>query len=131
MPEGRCRTGTRPSYKLQLGAVSAHIGDDGSAARPDTRTVYAAGPRVDRRYLREIGRLDDPTVPVAETYRLARELAAAMDVPRPSYERVRIHLRSVRSTKARRAQARELALQLAYNTRAADAVVADLLALIE
>jgi hypothetical protein len=93
--------------------------------------MYAAGPRLDRRYLRAIGRLDDPTVPMAETYRLVRALAAEMDVPRPSYERVRVHLRTVRSNKDRRAQARELALQLAYNTRPADAVVADLLSLIE
>jgi hypothetical protein len=93
--------------------------------------VYAAGPRLDRRYLRRIGRLDDPTVPIAETYRRVRELAAEMDVPRPSYERVRIHIRTVRSRKARRTEARELALQLAWNSRPADAVIADLLALIE
>jgi len=68
---------------------------------------------------------------MAETYRLIRELAADMDVPRPSYERVRLHLRTIRSSKSRRAEARELALQLAFNTRSADAVVADLLALIE
>jgi hypothetical protein len=93
--------------------------------------VYAAGPRLDRRYLAKIARLDDPKVPMAETYRLLRELAEEMDVPRPSYERVRVHLRTVRTRRARRAEARELALQLAYNTRRADAVVADLLALIE
>ena len=68
---------------------------------------------------------------MAQTYRLVRELAAEMNVPRPSYERVRIHLRTVRASKDRRAQARELALQLAYNTRPADAVVGDLLSLIE
>jgi len=116
---------------LQLGALLAQLGDWRRDSRPDTRRVYAAGPRLDRRYLRKIGRLDDPTVPIAETYRLVRQLATEMDVPRPSYERVRIHLRAVRSRKARRAEARELALQLACNSRPADAVIADLLSLIE
>jgi len=116
---------------LQLGALLAQIGDGRRDSRPDTESVYAAGPRLDRRYLRKIGRLDDPTVPIAETYRLVRQLASEMDVPRPSYERVRIHLHTLRSREARRAEARELALQLACNSRPADAVIADLLTLIE
>jgi hypothetical protein len=93
--------------------------------------MYAAGPRLDRRYLAKIGRIDDPTVPMAETYRRIRALSAELGVPRPSYERVRIHLRTTRRRRARRAEARELVFQLAYNTRRADQVLADLLQLIE
>ena len=98
---------------------------------PDTRGVYAAGPRLDRRYLAKIGRIDDPKLPMAETYRRIRQLSAEMDVPRPSYERVRLHLQALRARRSRRAEARELALQLAFNTRRADQVLEDLLALID
>jgi hypothetical protein len=68
---------------------------------------------------------------MAETYRRIRALSAELGVPRPSYERVRVHLRAVRSRRARQAEARELVFQLAYNTRRADQVLADLLQLIE
>lgn len=68
---------------------------------------------------------------MAETYRRTRELATQMGIPRPSYERVRIHLRAVRRRELERVAVRELVLQLAFNTRSADTVLADLLDLIE
>jgi hypothetical protein len=108
-----------------------HPSDAFDDRQADTRSVYAAGPRVDRQYLAKIARLDDPKVPIAETYRRIRGVADEMGVPRPSYERVRVHLRASRTRRARRNEARELALQLAFNTRSAELVVQDLLALIE
>jgi hypothetical protein len=93
--------------------------------------MYAAGPRVEERFLEHVVRLDDRSVPMAETYRQIRALAAQMGIPRPSYERVRQHLRSTRLREHERTRARTLALELAYNTRRADLVVADLLALLE
>jgi hypothetical protein len=93
--------------------------------------MYAAGPRLDRRFLEDIVRLDDPTVSIAETYRRLRALAEQIGVPRPSYERVRIELRAARERAQERGRARELALELAFNTRPADAVIADLLNLVE
>ncbi len=93
--------------------------------------MYAAGPRVDERFLEHVVELDDRSVPIAETYRRTRTLAAQMGIPRPSYERVRLHLRSTRLRRHERKRARALALELAYNTRRADLVVADLLALLE
>jgi len=93
--------------------------------------MYAAGPRVDRRLLEGLTKLDDPREPMAETYRRLRDLAGRMDVPRPSYERVRLQLRRARSGETPRAEARRLALELAFNTRAADDVIGDLLALLE
>jgi hypothetical protein len=93
--------------------------------------VYAAGPRVERRFLDAVAKLDDRSVPIAETYRRARELAEQMGVPRPSYERIRCHLRTTRITHEERYRARDLLFQLAYNTRRADDVLADLLELLE
>jgi hypothetical protein len=97
--------------------------------------VYAAGPRLERRFLARVVVLDDPAVPVAETYRRIRSLADQMGVPRPSYERIRIHVQGERARRAKRSQARsearELLLQLAFNSRRPDAVVRDLLSLLE
>ena len=93
--------------------------------------MYAAGPRVDERFLACIVELDDRSEPIAETYRRIRAVAAQMGIPRPSYERVRLHLRSTRLRPDERKRARDLALELAFNSRRADLVVADLLALLE
>ena len=93
--------------------------------------MYAAGPRIERRFLECVVELDDRSVPIAETYRRIRAVAAQMGIPRPSYERVRTHLRSTRLRRDERKKARTLTLELAYNTRRADLVVADLLALLE
>jgi len=93
--------------------------------------VYAAGPRLERRFLDGVSRLDDPTVPVAETYRRTRDLATQMGIPRPSYERLRLHLRAHRRREDERRRTRDLVFQLAYNTRPADAVVHDLLNLLD
>ena len=91
--------------------------------------MYAAGPRLERRFLDGVVQLDDSTVPIAETYRRARDLAMQMGIPRPSYERLRVHLRAARRRQDERQRTRELLFQL--NTRPADAVVQDLLALLD
>jgi hypothetical protein len=57
---------------------------------------YAAGPRLEPDFLAAIARIDDRSLPVAETYRRTREIAAQLGIPRPSYERVRQHVRAVR-----------------------------------
>lgn len=67
---------------------------------------------------------------MAETYRRLRETAAAMGVPRPSYDRVRRHLRAARRRELEAHVIREHVLALAFNTRRADAVIADLLELV-
>jgi uncharacterized protein (DUF2384 family) len=68
---------------------------------------------------------------MAETYRRIRSLAREQGIPRPSYERIRCHLRSTRLRHDERKRVRTLAIELAYNTRPADHVVADLLRLVE
>jgi hypothetical protein len=93
--------------------------------------VYAAAPRVERRFLKRVAKLDDRSVPMAETHRRARDLAQQMGIPRPSYERMRQHLHAVRRREEERRRTRELILHLAYNTRAADQVVPELLRLVD
>ena len=93
--------------------------------------VYAAGPRVERVFLDRVTKLDDPSEPIAETYRRIRPLANEQGIPRPSYERIRVHLRAKRRREEERERARALVLELAYNTRKADDVVVDLLRLLD
>ena len=97
--------------------------------------MYAAAPRVERALLESAVALDDGSVPVAETYRLLRDVAEQLGVPRPSYERIRTHLRVARQLEVEqrlvRERVRELLLQLALNTRPADSVVRELLAIVD
>lgn len=96
---------------------------------------YAASPRVEPRLLDGAERLDDRAQPMAETHRRLRALASRMDTPRPSYERMRLHLRTSRrlelERELERTAVRDLVFQLAFNTRRADHVIADLLALVD
>jgi hypothetical protein len=93
--------------------------------------VYTAAPRVERKFLKRVAKLDDRSLPMAETYRRARDLALQMDIPRPSYERIRQHLHAARRREEERRRTRELILHLAYNTRPADQVVRELMGLVD
>lgn len=64
--------------------------EDGSPRR--RRLAFA--PRVDSRLVAAVERLDDRTVPIAETHRRLRLVARALGLVRPSYEQVRriVHL---------------------------------------
>ena len=96
-----------------------------------TRVVYTQAPRVERRFLDRAAQLDDRSVPIAETYRRVRDLAEQMGIPRPSYERLRLHLRATRRREEDRTRTRDLVLQLAYNTRPANVVVPELLRFVD
>ncbi len=50
----------------------------------------AAAPRINRRLLEALIRLDDRTVPIAETYRRVAREADKHGFTRPSYQRVRV-----------------------------------------
>jgi hypothetical protein len=93
--------------------------------------VYAAAPRVERRFLKRVAKLDDRSLPMAETHRRARDLAQQMGIPRPSYERVRLHLHAARRRDEEKKRTRDLIIQLAYNTRPANEVVPELLRLVD
>ena len=84
--------------------------------------MYYAAPRLDPRLLRAIVRLDDASVPIAETLRRSREVAAELDIPRPSYECVRLLIRSARLQKARRRAQRDIIIGVALYTKPVEAL---------
>ncbi len=84
--------------------------------------MYAAAPRLDPRLLKALGRLDDSSLPIAETYRRCRVAAMELDIPRPSYERVRLHLQAVRRERERARIARETILAVLLYQKPLDAL---------
>jgi hypothetical protein len=79
--------------------------------------MYTAAPRLDDRLLDAIARVDDGEVPIAETYRRIREASADLELPRPSYERVRQHVHVVRRRKERARSRRETLIGVALYTK--------------
>lgn len=57
-------------------------------------------------------RIDDRSVPIAETYRQSRKVAAALGVPRPSYECVRLLVHDARRQQDRRRLARDVLIDV-------------------
>jgi hypothetical protein len=52
--------------------------------------VVSAAPRISRRLIEELVRLDDEKVPIAETYRRVAAEAERRGLTRPSYQRIRV-----------------------------------------
>lgn len=84
--------------------------------------MYTAAPRLDPRLLAAIGRLDDSSLPIADTYRRCRETAAELGIPRPSYERVRQHVQEIRRRRERARVARETVLEVLLHQKPVDAM---------
>ena len=84
--------------------------------------MYAAAPRLDPRLLRALVRLDDPRVPIAETWRRSREDAANLGLPRPSYECVRQLVHDARRQRTRRRAARDTLIGVAVYTKPVSAL---------
>jgi hypothetical protein len=63
--------------------------------------VLLFAPRLSRRLLEAIARLDDPRLPIAETCRRVGSRAHELGLPRPSYERVRVLVHAVRAARKR------------------------------
>jgi hypothetical protein len=61
--------------------------------------------------------LDDQSRPIAETYRRAGELAAALGLVRPSYEQIRVLLHDDRRHRRARAERREVMWQVYVGRR--------------
>jgi hypothetical protein len=79
--------------------------------------MYSSAPRLDRQLLETIVRLDDRSLPIAETYRRSRERAAELDIPRPSYECVRLLIHDARRQQARRRETRATLIDVALYRR--------------
>jgi hypothetical protein len=69
--------------------------------------------RLDRQLIEAIIRVDDPSVPIAESYRRSRDAAARLDVPRPSYECFRVIIHAARRERARRKANRDIVIRTA------------------
>ena len=67
-------------------------------------------------------RLDDTAVAIAETYRQSREHAAKLDLPRPSYECVRMLIHDARRERARLRANRETLIRVALYHAPVDAL---------
>jgi hypothetical protein len=99
----------------------------------DARRVpkLAFAPRLDERLHRELARLDDPGVPIAETYRRLAAFARTQHLFRPSYEHVRrlVHIlrRVRRALRDRRRATAGVLFDLAYNLKPPTALVDHLL----
>jgi hypothetical protein len=75
--------------------------------------VYAIAPRLDRRLIEAVVRLDNPSTSVAELHRSLREPAAQLGVPRPSYECVRLLVHDARRERERKRANRETLIRVA------------------
>lgn len=84
--------------------------------------MYAAASRLDGPLVKALVRLDDRSVPIAETYRRSREVAANMGVPRPSYECVRVLVHDARRQQDRRRVARNTLIEVALYTKPVEAL---------
>jgi hypothetical protein len=58
--------------------------------------VTATSPRLDPRLRRSAARLDDPDLPIAETWRKVGLLADDLGLPRPGYDTIRLIVRDHR-----------------------------------
>jgi hypothetical protein len=74
-----------------------------------------SAPRLDPRLVKAIVRLDDPSVPIAESYRRSREHAAYLQIPRPSYECFRILVHEARRARRRQRANRETLIRVALH----------------
>lgn len=97
----------------------------------DARRVprLAFAPRLHPRLHAELARLDDPDVPIADTYRCLAAYARTQGLFRPSYEHVRrlIHLLRRLCRPAARRSSAQLLFQVAYNLRPPTALIDHLL----
>ena len=81
-----------------------------------SRILTITGPRIDERLVAALAKLDDPTLPIAETNRRLGVVAEGLGLIRPSYQQVRVIVHELRSQK-RSSRVGETLLQIAYGMR--------------
>lgn len=84
--------------------------------------MVVIAPRIDSRLVAALVRVDDPNVPIAETNRRLGRLAAALGLPKPSYEQVRVIVHQIRARK-QAVGIGELLLDLALRTRSPEEIL--------
>jgi hypothetical protein len=84
--------------------------------------MTAQAPRLDRRLVAAVAHLDNEWAPIAETNRRVGSLAAAIGLPRPSYQQIRLLVHDAREKKAARREALALILDVQFGTRPPEAL---------
>ncbi len=84
--------------------------------------VPPAAPRIDSRLVAALLRIDDPRRPIAETNRRLGMVAAKLELPKPSYEQVRVVLHALRRGK-RDPGVGTLLLDIAFRARSPEQVL--------
>ena len=77
----------------------------------------AFAPRIPIRLAKEVGRIDDGKLPIAEVCRRVGAAAEFLGVPRPSYESVRLLVHDARARRTARAESRDVLVGVALYTR--------------
>jgi hypothetical protein len=88
--------------------------------------VAEAAPRIDDRLLAALARLDKRGRPIAETHRRLGRVADTLELTRPSYEQVRVHVHALRRRELNPG-AGDILLDIAFQRRTGEAL-RDLLA---
>lgn len=83
--------------------------------------MVVSAARLGPRLAAELARADDGSRPIAEVWRRVGAAADRLEVPRPSYERIRMLVNERRSVQ-RRPSTLEVAIDVAYGVRPADAL---------
>jgi hypothetical protein len=86
------------------------------------RMLTKCGPRSDERLVAALRRLDDPTLPIAETNRRLGVVAESLGLIRPSYQQVRIILHALRAQQ-RPTRVGEMLLESSWRIKSPEAVV--------
>ena len=86
------------------------------------RILTRCGPRIDERLVAALARLDDPTLPIAETNRRLGVVAEGLGLIRPSYQQVRVIVHELRSEK-RSSRLGETLLEVAYGMRTREQIL--------
>jgi hypothetical protein len=86
--------------------------------------VPSFAPRISHQLLDAVVRLDDASVPIAETHRRVAAEATRLGLPRPSYQRIRELVHESRRLRRRRGPtATSVLLDVALRARPADALL--------
>jgi len=87
-----------------------------------SRILTTCGPRIDERLVAAIARLDDPTLPIAETNRRLGVVAEGLGLIRPSYQQVRMIVHELRSQNWS-PRLGEMLLESSFRIKSPDAVL--------
>jgi len=103
--------------------VRHRIGTFSRRPSSDIRRVPTIAPRISPRLLEAIVRLDDRTVPIAETSRRVGQEAEQLGLTRPSYERVRELIHESRKIRRSRPTTVSILADVAFRVRPPEAIV--------